>query len=233
MKLLLLAFVLLSGFIATIWAQAPVIEFVELQAVTDETSGTVSIQVRRNGNPDVVCSVDYSTVNGTATAPADYAFQTGTLNFAAGETNKTILATITDDGLVEGDETLQMLLSNPSGGAVLGQQSSTTLAIQDNETPTVVDASFNPSAGANNDVFTVALQADGKILIGGQFTTFNNTNRSRIARLNLDGSLDLTFDPGTGADADIYAVALQNDGKSSSGATSVRWPVTFGGWSRA
>src|SRR5712691_3669498 len=68
---------------------------------------------------------------------------------------------------------------------------------------TVVDATFDPGAGANNDVFILALQADGRIIIGGQFTTFNNTNRSRIARLNTDGSLDLSFDPGTGANGDV------------------------------
>ncbi|HEY2953204.1 MAG TPA: delta-60 repeat domain-containing protein, partial [Verrucomicrobiae bacterium] len=78
---------------------------------------------------------------------------------------------------------------------------------------TVVDASFDPGAGANNDVFALALQADGKILVGGQFRTFNGTNRSRIARLNADGSLDLSFDPGLGANGDVYAVALQPDGK--------------------
>ena len=44
----------------------------------------------------------------------------------------------------------------------------------------------------------VALQPDGKVLIGGGFTTVNGTNRSGIARLNANGSLDSSFNPGTG-----------------------------------
>jgi hypothetical protein len=56
------------------------------------------------------------------------------------------------------------------------------------------------------------LQPDGKVLIGGEFTTFNGTSRNRISRLNADGSLDLSFDPGAGADASVSAITLQPDG---------------------
>src|SRR5205823_1631102 len=45
------------------------------------------------------------------------------------------------------------------------------------------------------------------------FTTFNGTNRSRIARLNARGSLDTTFDPGAGPDSYVVSVSLQPDGK--------------------
>lgn len=54
----------------------------------------------------------------------------------------------------------------------------------------------------------MAVQPDGKILIGVAFTRINGTNRNRIVRLNADGSLDLSFDPGLGADDQIRAVAL-------------------------
>jgi uncharacterized delta-60 repeat protein len=76
-----------------------------------------------------------------------------------------------------------------------------------------LDTSFNPGAGANSHVETIALQSDGKIIIGGEFTTFNGTPRTRIARLNSDGSLDTTFDPGTGATGSVLATAVQADGK--------------------
>lgn len=76
-----------------------------------------------------------------------------------------------------------------------------------------LDATFNPGgAGANEKVFTAAVQADGKILIGGLFTTFNGVNLNRIARLEADGTLDTTFNPGTGADDEVSAIALQEDG---------------------
>lgn len=76
-----------------------------------------------------------------------------------------------------------------------------------------LDASFNPGTGFNLETRAVALQADGKILVGGLFTSFNGTTRNRIARLNADGSLDTTFDPGNFFTDDIRKIAIQADGK--------------------
>ncbi len=76
-----------------------------------------------------------------------------------------------------------------------------------------LDATFDPGAGANNTVYKVLLQKDGKILLAGAFTTVAGTARNRIARLNANGTLDRTFDPGTGADNTILGAGLQNDGK--------------------
>jgi uncharacterized delta-60 repeat protein len=76
-----------------------------------------------------------------------------------------------------------------------------------------LDATFNPGTGASSTVFTTALQPDGKVIIGGQFNTYNGTARNSIARLNADGSLDATFNPGTGAFGAVNTMALQPDGK--------------------
>lgn len=76
-----------------------------------------------------------------------------------------------------------------------------------------VDASFNPSPGANNEVLAVACQADGKAVIGGLFSSVNRTSRNRIARLNTDGSLDTSFDPGQGPNSAVRVVRVQADGK--------------------
>ncbi len=76
-----------------------------------------------------------------------------------------------------------------------------------------LDTSFSVGTGANGQVYTLALQPDGKVLIGGQFTNFNGTASNRIARLNTNGSLDTSFNVGTGANSVVYAVALQPDGK--------------------
>ncbi len=75
------------------------------------------------------------------------------------------------------------------------------------------DTTFNPGTGANGHVWTTAIQSDGKIIIGGTFLAFNGTARNRLARLNVDGSLDTTFNPGTGAVNSVYTTALQPDGK--------------------
>ena len=75
-----------------------------------------------------------------------------------------------------------------------------------------VDTSFNPPGGANADVFAVALQADGKMLVGGSFTSFNSdTSKKYLARLNADGSLDTSFSPNL--DSTVVALKIQPDGK--------------------
>jgi len=76
-----------------------------------------------------------------------------------------------------------------------------------------LDTTFNPGTGANGAVSSLALQTDGKVVIGGSFTFVNGTNRSRIARLNPDGSLDSTFAPDTGPNDTVRSVTLQSDGK--------------------
>lgn len=66
---------------------------------------------------------------------------------------------------------------------------------------------------AATGVFAMALQPDGKLLIGGTFTAVNGTARNGIARLHAAGSLDTGFDPGSGADAPVVALSLQPGGK--------------------
>jgi uncharacterized delta-60 repeat protein len=76
-----------------------------------------------------------------------------------------------------------------------------------------LDTSFNAGAGPNAIVLDLAVQSDGKILIVGDFTSVAGTDRARIARLNTDGSLDTTFDPGLGADNRVSEIVVQPDGK--------------------
>jgi uncharacterized delta-60 repeat protein len=75
-----------------------------------------------------------------------------------------------------------------------------------------VDPTFDPGAGAAGGVYAVAVQPDGKVVLGGAFTTVAGANRSYLARLNADGSLDKSFTPGIGPDATVRSIALQGDG---------------------
>src|SRR4030095_6087746 len=79
--------------------------------------------------------------------------------------------------------------------------------------PGRIDTAFVPAPGTNDAVNVVIPQPDGKVIVAGRFTQANNVLRNRIARFNFDGSLDATFDPGTGADAEITAAVLQPDGR--------------------
>src|SRR6185436_5746463 len=77
-----------------------------------------------------------------------------------------------------------------------------------------LDRNFDPGLGADLALWVAALQPDGKVIIAGEFTTFNGFPRPHIARLNLDGSLDTSFDPGTnGPNGTIWSMALQPDGR--------------------
>ena len=76
-----------------------------------------------------------------------------------------------------------------------------------------VDAPFATGTGFNGQVNALTVQSDGKVLVGGAFTLFNEMPRARIARLNLDGTLDTTFSTSNAANGEVLGLALQPDGK--------------------
>jgi uncharacterized delta-60 repeat protein len=77
------------------------------------------------------------------------------------------------------------------------------------------DASFNlTGTGLNSFVQSLALQPDGKIMVGGTFSNYNSTIRNAVLRLNADGSLDTSFSiAGTGIVGNIGTIAVQPDGR--------------------
>jgi uncharacterized delta-60 repeat protein len=78
-----------------------------------------------------------------------------------------------------------------------------------------LDATFNGGTEADNIVRTASIQSDGKIIIGGDFNSYNGITRNQIARLNTNGTLDTNFNPGTGTEANstVYDSSIQSDGK--------------------
>ena len=74
-----------------------------------------------------------------------------------------------------------------------------------------LDAGFDANQNPNDFVSALAVQPDGKIVVGGPFTYISGQTRNHIARLNADGTLDGPFNPD--ADSGIGAIALQADGK--------------------
>ena len=75
------------------------------------------------------------------------------------------------------------------------------------------DNSFNTGAEFNNGVYSIAVQTDGKILVGGSFTKYNGISENRIIRLNADGTKDTSFTTGTGFNNNVLSITLQTDGK--------------------
>jgi uncharacterized delta-60 repeat protein len=89
------------------------------------------------------------------------------------------------------------------------------------------DAAFTTNAGtaANGTVFSVAIQTGGKILLGGNFTTWDGGTVGRVVLLNSDGTTDTAFttNVGTGSDASVFTLNVQPDGKMLLGGTFTIW----------
>jgi uncharacterized delta-60 repeat protein len=79
------------------------------------------------------------------------------------------------------------------------------------------DTTFTTNTGTafNGNVYSIAIQSDGKLIIGGQFTTFNGITVNRIVRLNADGTRDTSFTTNTGTafNSTVQTIAIQSDGK--------------------
>jgi uncharacterized delta-60 repeat protein len=74
-----------------------------------------------------------------------------------------------------------------------------------------IDNSFNVGSGFNNYVTSIKVQDDGKIVVGGTFTSFNGNTCNRIVRLNSDGSIDSNFNVGSGFNSVVRKIFIQED----------------------
>ncbi|GEP50238.1 hypothetical protein FNO01nite_09100 [Flavobacterium noncentrifugens] len=81
--------------------------------------------------------------------------------------------------------------------------------------------------GTNGPVHAICLQSDNRILIGGDYTTFNSAGNRRLLRLNADGSLDATFNTVGTPNGEIRAIALQ---KLGANANKILVGGFFDGW---
>jgi uncharacterized delta-60 repeat protein len=78
-----------------------------------------------------------------------------------------------------------------------------------------IDNTFNSGDGFNSNVHSITLQPDGKILVGGSFSSYNGVTSSGIIRLNSNGTIDNTFITGStnGFNDSVRSIVLQPDGK--------------------
>jgi hypothetical protein len=99
-----------------------------------EGDGFATVTVTRSGGSNGIVSVAYATSDGTAADGFDYAGVSGVLTWGAGDvTPKTFQVPVLDDPVAEGDETVLLGLSGPTGGATLGTPSSATLVVTDDD----------------------------------------------------------------------------------------------------
>jgi hypothetical protein len=81
------------------------------------------------------------------------------------------------------------------------------------QVPGNIDAAFNIGTGANNWVYSMDQYPGNRIVIAGNFTSFAGLNQSRLAMLSPFGTIDPSFNVGTGADNTLWTVATTKDGK--------------------
>jgi len=148
--------------------------------------------------------------------------------FGVGNVNSRRLARLNDDGSLDtaftsalgtaADGGVDALALQADGKILLGGRFQNFNGTPRNRIARVnadgsMDTTFNPGTGPNQPVVSIQMQADGKIIVTGTFTTFNGVARSGIVRLNADGSVDTTFNPGTGASGLVNGAIIQADGK--------------------
>ena len=124
-----------------------------------EGNNTLLFSVNRLSDISAAATVDYQTIDGTASERSDYVAAVGTLRFEPGQFTKQIAVFVTDDAFHEANETLTLSLSNPTG-AFLTEQSSVTITINDNDA----------STGTNNPI------DDATNFVGQHYRDFLNRN---------------------------------------------------------
>ncbi len=145
----------------------------------------------------------FSTVGGQARAHITRLNADGTLDptFNANTTSHVYSATVQTDGRIV-------------IGGLFGNVNDVSRAyIARLNADGTLDAAFNPNVGVSlsNEVYSTAVQADGKIVIGGEFTIVGGVTRNNFARLNADGTLDAAFNPN--ANGIVWSTTVQADGK--------------------
>jgi len=123
---------------------AGTVQFSQANYVVDEDAGIATITVTRTGGSDGTVTVDFTTSDGTAIAGQDYVTTSGTLTFLDGETSQTFDVPIIGNTIVDGDRTVNLTLSNPTG-ATIGTPNPAILTILDND---VVNNLFLFGSGA-------------------------------------------------------------------------------------
>jgi len=143
-------------------------------------------------------------------------------------TDGTCDTTFVGSGSYEGFNSLVGTIALQADGKVLaggtftsydkGGSTTTVGKIARLNTDGAIDSSFNSGGtGFNGEVLVIVVQSDGKILVGGNFTSYNDGTAHAvgyIARLTSTGTLDTTFNStGTGFDGRVLKLVLQADGK--------------------
>lgn len=204
-----------SEFSQCLTATAPPgnIAFSSTAFATIESTTTYSVSVLRSTSTNGTVTIDYATSRGTATSGSDYAPTSGTLIFNNGEAIKTFDIHITNDSMDEPDETINLTLSNPTGGAFLVSPTTSVLTISDNDNPPTVsinDVSIaEGNEGTTNFNFNVTLSVQSGYDVSVNYATSNGTANAPVDYISKNGTV--TFSAATGETSKTITVAVNSD----------------------
>lgn len=159
-----------------------------------EDAGSLEMAARLSrASLDKAVTVRFTSSDKTATSSTDYTATTGLLVFERGSTDGKVLVEVIDDQLVEGDETFEVMLSNPRN-AVIGQGLATGTIVENEGTPQlfIPDISVLESAGVA--VFTMTLSTPSAVPVIVNYETEDGSAEAGADYVQTDGNL--TFTPG-------------------------------------
>lgn len=182
----------------------------------NETEGTVDVTVVRTQGSDGTVSIDFNTVESSATAGVDYIANSSTLTFADGETSKTVSISILDDDLLEETEEIGITIDNLVGDATLLAPRTATITIVDDqaELESVIDfdnfsdtnsLTFNADAAPVNNALRItpaAASQRGSVFFNQALEIFSGTSFATQFQFQLTGGT-------TGSDG--FTFMLHND----------------------
>ena len=188
---------------------SPMVQFATTSYSVSEGGGSAIIAVTRTGPTNSAVTVDFATSNGSAIAGSDYVATNGTLEFAAGQITNTFSVTIKEDSIPETDETVNLILSNPGGGAVLGSVTNAVLTILDNEPPTLQFSTnrYSQVESAGSAMITVVRLGSTAGALTVDYATSDGTAVAGSDYLATSGTLNFS----SGVGSQTFSIAILND----------------------
>ncbi len=194
------------------------VQFGSTNYIVNESGGSATLTVVRSGGVAGPAYVAYATADGTAVSNVNYSARGGVLTFAPNQLSASLQIPITNNGLQGPPPSafyFNVKLFNPTNLA-LGTLTNAQVNILDSQTynqpPGSTNTAFN--ADINGNVLALAFQTNGQILAGGSFSDVNGLPENNLARLNADGSLDVTFlNKMAGANGTIQTIVNQFDNR--------------------
>lgn len=168
----------------------------------DEAAGTFDITLTRTGGSDGNVGVVLRRFGGSATNLVDFNFRPVTAIFEQGETERTFTYSLTDDDLIEGDETAIFELVDPMGGVSIGSNNRATLTILDNDSPDVFKLE------AEDLTLDTYLVESNEFASAGELASLRNAS-------GINGSVSTTFAGNTDTYNVIVRYLDETDGTST------------------